>query len=158
MTNSSHLATFLEATSTTAEVIQCDQPTPTVEAAAAVLGVDEQQVIKSLLFVNKAGDATLAIAAGTSRVSRKKLAAFTGLSGLKLAKPGVVRDITGYEVGAVAPIAHTTSVPVVMDERVMRLDVIYGGSGETDTMLKIAPAEIQRLTNAQVADIVEDES
>lgn len=155
MTEASQLAAYLEANPVRAELIHPGGPTPTVEAAASILGVSPEHVIKSLLFVNKAGISVLAIAAGTARVSRQKLSAFTGIRGLKLAKPDVVRAITGYEVGAVAPIGHVTYIPVVMDERVIRLDMIFGGSGETDSMLKIAPAEIQRLTGAEVADIVE---
>lgn len=158
MVESNQLTEYLVTTSASAEIVHPGGPTPTVAAAAATLGVDEQHVIKSLLFVNKAGDAVLAITAGTGRVSRRKLADYTGLRGLKLAKPDVVREITGFDVGAVPPVGHATSVPVVIDERVLQLDVIYGGSGETDTMLKIAPTEIHRLTDAQVAEIVDLES
>jgi Cys-tRNA(Pro)/Cys-tRNA(Cys) deacylase len=125
-----------------------------VSAAALALGVDEAQILKSLLFVAADGAAALAIVTGVSRVERDKLAAATGLGKLKMAAPDVVLERTGYPAGGVAPVCHATQLLVVVDERVLALAEAYAGGGSVDAMLRIAPAEIVRATGAKVADIV----
>jgi prolyl-tRNA editing enzyme YbaK/EbsC (Cys-tRNA(Pro) deacylase) len=137
-----------------AELIRPGVPTPTVAAAAAALGVRNDQILKSLVFTN-GSDFVLAIACGLSRVSAVKLEAAAGYASLKLAKPPVVLERTGYPVGAMPPVAHATSLTVIMDARVADLDIAIAGGGHIDALLRISPAEIMRCTGATVADIVE---
>ncbi|MCC6792941.1 MAG: YbaK/EbsC family protein [Thermomicrobiales bacterium] len=127
---------------------------PTVPLAAAAIGVREDQIIKSVLFRTKPGEVALAIVSGTARIDRSVLEQVTGLPGLKLADPSTVLHRTGYPAGGVAPIGHATQFPVVIDLRVMDQDVVYGGAGSEETLLRIAPFDIERLTGAIVADIV----
>jgi Cys-tRNA(Pro) deacylase len=130
-------------------------PMPTVPLAAAAIGVQEEQILKSLLFTSGDGGAVLAIAAGTGKVNRTRLAALIGAKKLSLANPDTVLRLTGCPVGGVAPVGHPVPVPVVIDQRVMDLEVAFGGGGAEDVLLKITPADIQRLTGATVADIAD---
>ena len=137
-----------------AEIILPGVPTPTVSAAAAALGVTEEQILKSLVFTNGVDD-VLAIACGLCRVSIEKLAAATGLRNLKLAKPPYVLTRTGYAVGAMPPVCHEPPIAVVLDERVVALDVAVAGGGQVDALLRIAPAEILRVTGGCVASVTD---
>ena len=128
---------------------------PTVPLAAAAIGVAPEQILKSLLFVSDGGDFVLAIASGTGKVNRTRLATLCGARKLTLADAGIVLRVTGYPVGGVAPVGHTEPVRVVIDQRVMSLDTAFGGGGAEDLLLEIAPADIQRLTGATVADIAD---
>jgi prolyl-tRNA editing enzyme YbaK/EbsC (Cys-tRNA(Pro) deacylase) len=148
------LRAYLAATDVMAEIVAPRVPMPTVPLAAAAIGVREEQIIKSVLFRTKPGEVALAIASGTARIDRGLLSQITGLPGLKLADPETVRERTGYPAGGVAPIGHATHFPVVIDRRVMALDEVYGGAGSDETLLRIAPVEIERLTGAVVADII----
>lgn len=136
------------------EIIRPGVPTPTVPDAARALGVEEHQILKSLLFANEDGGEVLAIALGPNRVSVEKLAAASGLQGLRLAKPAFVQQRTGYSVGAMPPVGHEPPLNVIVDRRLTALDVVYGGGGQVDTLLRIQPTEILRHTGATVADIV----
>lgn len=136
------------------EIVRPGVPTPTVPDAAQALGVEERQILKSLLFANREGSNVLAIALGPDRVSVEKLAAVSGLDGLRLAKPAFVEGRTGYPVGAMPPVGHEPPLDVIVDQRVAALEVVYGGGGQVDTLLRIRPAEILRHTGAAVADIV----
>lgn len=133
-------------------------PMPTVPLAAAAIGVEPAQILKSLLFTAGDGDAVLAIAAGTGKINRSRLAALTGAKKLSLADPDTVLRLTGCPVGGVAPVGHREPLPVVIDRRVMELEVAFGGGGAEDVLLKITPAEIQRLTGATLADIADPAS
>jgi Cys-tRNA(Pro) deacylase len=136
-----------------AELVEPGVPTPTVPDAASALGVEEQQIVKSLLFAAKSGEVVLAILSGASRVSRPLLQDITGLRGLNLADPAIVLQRTGYPAGGTPPVGHTSRLDVVIDSDVMELPVVYGGGGRIDALLKIRPAEIARVTRARVAPI-----
>jgi len=136
-----------------AEIIAPGVPTPTVPDAARALGVEERQIIKSLLFTSKDGSVVLAILSGASRVDRKLLRDATGLRGLELAPAPVVLERTGYPAGGTPPVGHVEPLDVVLDSGVVELPVAIGGGGRVDTLLRITPAEIIRVTNARVAPI-----
>jgi Cys-tRNA(Pro) deacylase len=127
---------------------------PTVPLAAAAIGVDEDQIIKSLLFRDNGGEFVLAIASGRARIDRDLLATVTGLDRPRLADPPTVLAVTGFPAGGVAPVGHATLVRVVLDRRAAALDTVYGGGGAENVLLRMSPRDIIRLTSAEVADIV----
>ncbi len=149
------LEAFLHEAGIEAEIIRFAVGTPTVERAAEALGVTTDQIIKSLLFQAKDGEWALVIAAGTARVDPKKLAAVTGKDRWRLAKPDVVEAVTGYPAGGTPPIGHAQKLRVLMDRKAAALDVVYGGGGALDAMLRIRIADIRRLTAAEVHDLTE---
>ncbi len=144
---------FLQEAHVDGEIIRLPTGTPTVERAAAALGVTTDRIIKSLLFRAKDGECVLVIAAGTARVDSKKLAAATGRDRWRLASPDVVQAVTGYPAGGTPPVGHATRLRVLMDAKAATLDVVYGGGGAIDAMLRIRIAETRRLTGAEVHDL-----
>ncbi len=136
-----------------AEVIPLPVHTPTVERAAEALGVTTDRIIKSLLFQAKGGACVLVIVAGTARVDPKKLAAVTGKDRWRLAAPEVVQAVSGYPAGGTPPIGHASKVRVLMDTKAAALDVVYGGGGAVDCMLRVRVADIRRLTGAEMHDL-----
>ncbi|HYI14865.1 MAG TPA: YbaK/EbsC family protein [Thermomicrobiales bacterium] len=138
-----------------AQMIEPGVPTPTVPDAARALGVEERQIIKSLLFTAKSGEVVLAVLSGASRVSRQRLGEVSGLSGLALAKPAVVLEQTGYPAGGTPPVGHLNRLNVVVDTGMLDLPVVFGGGGRVDALLRISPQEIVRVTQATLAAIAE---
>lgn len=149
------LEQLIESGELDARLIEPGVPTPTVPDAAAALGVEPDQIIKSLLFAARDGRVVLAIVTGASRVDRARLAAVAGLERVKMAAAEVVLTKTGYPAGGTPPVGHTMPLTVVVDSRVTQLSVVYGGGGRVDSLLQIRPAEILRVTDATVADIVQ---
>jgi Cys-tRNA(Pro) deacylase len=140
-----------------AELLLPGVPMPTVPLAAAAIGVHETEIIKSLLFCDKRGLCVRAIASGAARIDRERLATVTGLERLRLADPQLVQMKTGFPAGGVSPVAHATPVRVVIDRRAAELDMVYGGGGAEEVLLRISPRDIIRLTNAEVAEITIDD-
>ena len=136
-----------------AELLTPNTPMPTVPLAAAAIGVSPEVILKSLLFRDRAGTLVLAIASGTAKVDRDRLAAVAGLDRPRLADAATVLAATGFPAGGVAPIGHRTPFPVVLDRRAAALAVAYGGGGSEHALLRVIPADIVRLTGAVVADI-----
>ncbi|MDQ3692388.1 MAG: YbaK/EbsC family protein [Chloroflexota bacterium] len=138
-----------------AEIVSPGVPMSTVPLAAAAISVEPEQILKSLLFVDGSGTAVLAIASGTGKINRARLAAAANTGFLKLADAETVRAVTGFPVGGVAPVGHATQIQVVIDQAVMALSNAYGGGGADDVLLRIAPADILRMTNGVVAGIAD---
>lgn len=150
----SRLRAYIAEHAIDAEIVAPGVPMPTVPLAAAAIGVPDEQIIKSVLFVAKDGRLVLAIASGTSRIDRNRLGEVLGMTKLTLADPGTVLDATGFPAGGVCPIGHATNIPVVMDRKVLSLPWVFGGAGSEETLLKISPDIVRLLTGATVADIV----
>ena len=129
---------------------------PTVEAAAAAMDCPADRIFKSILFQSKDGRCVMAIACGRWRVDGPRLAEVAGTRRLRLAPPDVVLAVTGYPAGGTPPIGHRERFPVVMDERAATQDWGWAGGGREELLVRVTPAEIIRLTQATVADIVKE--
>ncbi len=153
-----NLQAFLDAHTIAAEIVFPGAPTPTVPAAAAALGVEADQIVKSVIFWVD-DRPFLVYGCGTRRVDPRKLAMRlqVGRKRVKLANADQVLDLTGYAVGTVPPLGLKTPMPAYMDPAVRQYEVIYAGGGGIDALLKITTAELLRVSNAEIAPMLEDE-
>ena len=144
------LGRFIAEHGIAAELIPMAAETPTVPAAAAALGVAPGQIIKSLLFLVR-DEPVLVIASGDAPVDRAAVAARFGVGKkqVKLAGADTVLRVTGYPAGGVPPFGHATRVPVLLDVTVQPREAVYGRGGDDHTLLRIAPAELARVTGAE---------
>jgi prolyl-tRNA editing enzyme YbaK/EbsC (Cys-tRNA(Pro) deacylase) len=145
--------------------------TPTVPAAAQVLGVEPDQIVKTLLFVLESGNqaagdtipaAVVVIGNGENRISKKALGQHFGLNAkrVKLAPAAIVIDLLGYPPGGVPPFGHRTHVPVILDQNVVELrqryhDRIFGGGGDDHTMLELTVSDLLRVHQPLVLSLSE---
>jgi prolyl-tRNA editing enzyme YbaK/EbsC (Cys-tRNA(Pro) deacylase) len=140
-----------------AEIIHLPVEMPTVEAATLALGVQPEQIIKSVLFLAD-GEPVLVVASGLGRLSYKLLADYLGLSRrrVKMAGPDEVLAITGYVVGSVPPFGHVQPIRTVVETAITQLPYafIYGGGGDINALLKLTVAELQRAVGAEVAKLI----
>lgn len=130
-------------------------PMPTVPLAAAAIGVPPEQIIKSLVWQAADGVLAVVIASGPTKVDRKKIAAATGRQGWKMASPEVALAATGFATGGTPPIGpgYGARFAVLIDRAVFVQPIIYGGGGHEALLLRLAPADIQRLTGAEIHDL-----
>jgi Cys-tRNA(Pro) deacylase len=149
------LIRWLDELGVDAELIVSAQQMPTVELAAAAIGVDPNQIIKTLLFRDRGGTYARVIACGSRRIDRTALAEAAGLERPKMASAEMVLDVTGWPAGGVAPVGSRVTIPTFVDKNVMQWDVVFGGGGTELTLLRLQPTYIVRLTNAAIADLVE---
>ncbi len=133
-----------------ATIVPMQVETPTVPAAAAALGVQPAQIIKTLVFLVK-DQPVVVIARGDMTVDRRPVAGRYGVGKkqVRLADAETVLRVTGYAVGGVPPFGHVLTVPVLLDERIGGWDVVYGGGGDDRTLLRVIPAELARVTQGE---------
>jgi prolyl-tRNA editing enzyme YbaK/EbsC (Cys-tRNA(Pro) deacylase) len=135
MLGSQDLQAYLESQGVGAQILKLDDPIPTVTSAAEALGVEPDQIVKSLLFfVNETP--VLAIAYGLLDVDRRALASFFGVGRkrVKLAGAQEVLEVSGYPVGA--------------DPGVLRHTLVYAGGGDLHSLVEISPQDIESLSGA----------
>jgi len=123
------------------------------EAAAAV-GCEVAQIAKSIVF-RAGGTPVLVIASGAHRVDMAKVAAATGLA-VKRADGNWVRDVTGFAIGGVAPLAHLTAPVVLLDADLFRHETVWAAAGSPLHVFQSTPAALLRISGGQRADVKED--
>ncbi|MGD8252238.1 MAG: YbaK/EbsC family protein [Desulfobacterales bacterium] len=155
--NRSDLERFIEVNGIDATILPMNGHTSTVSDAARELGVAVGQIIKSLVFLAD-GIPFLVINNGLARVDRKKLAARwqIGRKRIKFASADQARDITGFVVGSMPPFGHIHPLPTLIDPSVIRIDTLFGGGGDIDAMMQLTPAELLRVTKAELTAVSED--
>ena len=87
-------------------------------------------------------------------MSKAKLSALTGAK-VKIASADSARVLTGFEVGSMPPLGHTSRIPTVIDQKVMSFSKVYGGAGTPDALIELNPRDIARLAEAKIANICE---
>ena len=152
------LQVYLTAHNIPAEIVHLAAETPTVSAAAAALGVPTDQIVKTLLFFIN-GQPYAVIANGQCRIDPRKLAARFGTNRKKvrLTEGAAVIELTGYAPGTVPPLGHRQPLPALMDHGVLDHEVVYAGGGGIAAMLRIRSADLLRLTNAELVNVLADE-
>ncbi len=152
----SDLQDFMLAHAVQGEFLQLDVLTPTVEAAARAVNVRPEQIIKSILFLVD-GQPVLAIACGLSTIGRRAMADLYGVGKkrVKLAAPGMVLEVSGYEVGAMPPFGHRQPLRTLIDRRVLDETEAYAGGGADNALVRLDPREILRVSRAEILDLLD---
>lgn len=142
----------LEAAGLAADIREMTEGTRTAQDAANAVGCALDQIAKSIIFRGEEdGRVVLFLTAGGNRVDDAKASAVAG-EALGKADAALIRAQTGFAIGGVAPIGHTSPVRAFMDPRLFDFETVWAAAGTPRHVFPIAPAEIERLTGAQRAD------
>ncbi len=154
--DSTDLASYLKQHTIDARILHLEEQTPTVSAAAKALGVLPEQIIKSVLFLADSRP-VLVITNGLTRIHRKHLAHALELSRrrVKMADQAQVLATTGYPIGAVPPFGHPQPLETLLDKGILGQEVVFGGGGEIDALMRVATAELLRATGGRIVEIAD---
>src|SRR5699024_2964966 len=99
------------------------------QEAADAINCSIAQIAKSIVFrLVDSGEPLLVIASGVNRINDIRLGADLGEK-LGKADADFVRERTGFAIGGVPPIGHTTAVRVLIDEDLLQYDEIWAAAG-----------------------------
>lgn len=144
----------------TLDVHVFSESTHTAEEAAAAVGAELGQIVKSLVFVAPEADGSLdpivCLVSGPNRVDLARLAAVTGDADVRRATANEARELTGFTIGGIPPIGHARPVRVVMDPDLGRFEVVWAAAGTPTAVFPVPPATLRMLSNAHVAPICQD--
>jgi len=128
------------------------ESTRTAVEAAAAIGVELGQIVKSLVFVVD-GTPVVALVSGDRQLDEKALAHAAGGAKARRADADAVRAATGYPVGGVPPFGHATDLAVYVDEALLRFDEVWAAAGTPHVNFAITPQALIDVTRGKVAAV-----
>lgn len=123
-----------------------------VEAAEA-LHLDPALVFKTLVVKLDGKTLAVGIVPVAARLDLKALAATLGARKAEMAPPAEAERATGYVVGGISPLGQKRRLATALDASALSHETIYVSAGRRGTEIALAPADLMRLTGAQVAEI-----
>ncbi|MFJ7272171.1 YbaK/EbsC family protein [Streptomyces sp. NPDC099050] len=129
--------------------------TRTAADAAAAIGCELSQIVKSLIFAAD-GVPVLVLMDGASRVDVEAVRRELGAGAVTRADAALVRETTGYAIGGVPPFGHRTRTRVLADRSLLAHEVVWAAAGTPHTVFPMEPRELIRHAGAALADVREN--
>lgn len=138
----------------TVEARSFPEGTHTAGDAAAAIGCDVAQIVKSLVFVARSGEQEvpiLALTSGANRVDPVALAHAAGADTVRKADADEVRHATGYAIGGTPPFGHRTPLPTFVDPDLLAHDVVWAAAGTPREVFPLSAEDLVSVTGAVTA-------
>ena len=126
--------------------------TKTAIDAAAAIGCDVGQIVKSLIFAVD-GELVLAYVSGANRLDETKLAIAAGGSTCSRVDADTVRAATGFPIGGVPPVGHDTELRVFVDPDLLGYDTVWAAAGTWHDVFSLTPAQLVSASGGTVVDL-----
>ncbi|MEU8526756.1 MULTISPECIES: YbaK/EbsC family protein [Streptomyces] len=149
------------------EVRRFPDATRTAAEAAAAIGCDVSEIVKSLIFAAwgspllersrefGGGVPVLVLMDGSSRVDLERVRAELGADKVTRADAAVVRETTGYAIGGVPPFGHRTTTRVLADRGLLDHDVVWAAAGTPHTVFPMEPKTLVAHAGGTLVDVRE---
>ena len=136
------------------EVLVLDTTARTAQDAANSLKCEVGAIVKSLLF--KAESSFLiCLIAGDRKCSLNKLKKTLQKKDVSMANADEVKKNTGFSIGGVAPVAHATSLDILIDNSLNRFPYIFAAAGHPNCVFKITYDDLIKITKGSEKEISE---
>lgn len=126
--------------------------------AAAILGVDANQMFKTIVAVRPdGGKPVLALIPAPAQLDLKAVGRLLGGKKLQLATQAQAEKLTGLQVGGISPLALIgKGFEIVMDESATTFEKIYISGGQRGLNISLSPDSLIKLTHANVINIAQE--
>jgi prolyl-tRNA editing enzyme YbaK/EbsC (Cys-tRNA(Pro) deacylase) len=132
------------------DVRELDDSTRTAAEAAAAVGAEVGQIVKSLVFVGPDGP-VVCLCAGDRRVDVEKLG-----QDVRGGRADEVREATGFAIGGVPPLGHDRPLPTVVDQSLRRFPLVWCAAGTPRAVFSVETKRLlETLPDASVRDVTE---
>jgi Cys-tRNA(Pro) deacylase len=117
------------------------------------LGVDEHNVVKTLVMQDESRQAFIVLMHGDCEVSTKQLARTLGVKNVKPCDPNMAQKHTGYLVGGTSPFGTKTQLPVYVEKTIFALPKIYINGGKRGFLVEINPQDLRSALNITEVEV-----
>ncbi|BEU20410.1 MULTISPECIES: Cys-tRNA(Pro) deacylase [Paraburkholderia] len=117
--------------------------------SARQLGVDEHQVVKTLVMEDENAKPLIVLMHGDRTVSTKNLARQIGAKRVEPCKPEVASRHSGYMIGGTSPFGTKKAMSVYVESTILELDRIFINGGRRGFLVSIEPAVVTSLLAAK---------
>ena len=118
------------------QVRELAQSTRTAAEAAAAVGAEVGQIVKSLVFAGDGGTPFLVLCAGDRRVDSDRL------GGGAPASADAVRAATGFAIGGVPPLGHDRPLRTIVDASLRRFDTVWCAAGTPNAVFAVRTEDL----------------
>jgi prolyl-tRNA editing enzyme YbaK/EbsC (Cys-tRNA(Pro) deacylase) len=134
-------------------IVTFEGSTKTAALAAEAMHCQLGQIVKSLVFLDEAGEAVLALVAGDRRGDAEAISGQIAVTGVSLADAQAVRAATGYAIGGVSPLDLPPGLRVLVDDSLTRFDEVYTAAGTPNSMARLTVEQLIEVSSGRVARI-----
>jgi prolyl-tRNA editing enzyme YbaK/EbsC (Cys-tRNA(Pro) deacylase) len=128
------------------DVVTLTDSARTAAQAAAALGCEVGQIVKSLVFVRE-GEPLMVLCAGDRRVAADRL-------GLAPANADQARVATGFAIGGIPPLGHPAPLPTLIDESMRRFATVWAAAGTPHDVFEVNTEQlIAAIPHAEVTAV-----
>jgi Cys-tRNA(Pro) deacylase len=122
-------------------------------ASARHLGVDEHEVVKTLIFEDETKKPLCILMHGDREVSAKNLARQLGHKSVAPCAPEVADRHSGYQVGGTSPFGLKRAMPVTCEKTIGGLPRIYINGGARGFLVGLAAQDLLRVLQPQLVEV-----
>ncbi|MFD2167525.1 Cys-tRNA(Pro) deacylase [Thalassotalea euphylliae] len=123
------------------------------QEAAEKLGINSEQVFKTLVAEKDTGELIVAIVPVDKQLSFKLLAKAAKCKKVQMAKPEHVQKSTGYVLGGVSPLGQKKRLPTFIDESANSFDTVFVSGGKRGLEIELSPQELCQSLNGTFAPL-----
>jgi prolyl-tRNA editing enzyme YbaK/EbsC (Cys-tRNA(Pro) deacylase) len=135
------------------QVVELPASTRTAQEAAQAIGCTVAQIVKSLIFRGtRTGKPILVLASGVNRVNEKKLGEMAG-EPIGKADADFVREHTGFAIGGVPPVGHSTPIETYIDADLLQYQEIWAAAGTPRAVFRLIPQDLQKMNHGSIVSI-----
>ncbi len=127
--------------------------TAVAAAAADALGLEEHQVIKTLIMMDEHSEPFLVLMHGDKHISTKALARELGVKKVRPCGPNEAKLYSGYLVGGISPFGTKRKMKVCVEASILELESLYINAGKRGLLACIAPKIIISVLDARPVNV-----
>ena len=134
-----------------AELLTFNQSTHSVAEAAAAVGAEAEDFIKSICMIGPSDELIVAIVKGEHRASTSRVAKALDIDRPRIARPDEMMEKSGYPAGGTPAFGY--EAVFLMDPKVFEKEKVYSGGGSEQALILMAPEEMRSANGALVARV-----
>jgi len=123
------------------------------ESVARKIGLDSEQVFKTLVVRGERAGVCLAVVPANAELDLEALAKLAGDRKMELVALKDVQPLTGYVRGGVTALAGKKDYPVYVDETAILFERISVSAGVRGTQILLKPEDYVRAVHAVLGDV-----
>lgn len=127
------------------EIIHHDKQINSAKEGVMYFNIESGQAAPTLILKTDKGYFSLIICGDHGRVDLVSLKNILNVKEIRLAKPNEIEEVTGSKIGSVSLI--NLQLSTILDRKLFRFSNVYGGTGKSESTLKISPKALETLNN-----------